>query len=61
MLTKHKHPFRNEFETQVFSSDETVFFVIQSGVSTQTFYLTVESAEQIAQELIKAAREPGYE
>jgi hypothetical protein len=61
MITKHNHPYRGQVETHVFSSDETVFIRFDSGISSQTFYLTPEIAKDLVTELQKAIAEPNYE
>ena len=58
---KHNHPYRGKFETLIHSSDETVFLTVDSGVTSTTFFFTVEAAKLVAAELLKAAEEEEYE
>lgn len=57
----HQHPWRGNFETHVHSSDETVFINIGAGVIQTTFYLDIENAKVLLDQLSLAIKESKHD
>ena len=56
-VVHHEHSWRCNFETHVHSSDKTVFLNISAGVIQTTFYLDIENAKVLLEQLSLAITE----
>ena len=56
-VIRHEHSWRGRFETHVHSSDQTVFINIGAGIIQTTFYLDVENAKILVDQLSLAIKE----
>ena len=57
MIRKHKHAWRGEFESHIYGSDDTVFMVINSNISSSSYFLTVDNAKELVASLKAAIAE----
>lgn len=57
MIRKHTHKWRGDFESQVWGDDESVFLVINSNISSSSYFLTVDNAKELVASLKTAIAE----
>ena len=57
MIRKHNHTWRGQFESQVWGDDQSVFLVINSNISSSSYFLTIDNAKELVASLELAIKE----